>query len=68
MAAANAISDLSKEITAEHEIVHLTVGAPPRGETTSSLWDRHEDILLKNISNANEVFGISFGTMPAELK
>ncbi|KAJ8706937.1 hypothetical protein PYW08_011071 [Mythimna loreyi] len=73
LAAANAISDLSKEIVTEHKIRgnrSPTVGASPRGEkeSTSSLWDRHEDLLLKNMSNANEVFGRSFGTMPAELK
>ncbi|CAH0717147.1 unnamed protein product, partial [Brenthis ino] len=47
-----------------------TVGASTRGEkeTTSSLWDRHEDMLLKNMANANEVSGRSFGTIPAELK
>lgn len=73
MAAANAITDLSKEIIAEHKIRgnrSPTVGVSPRveKETTSSLWDRHEDMLLKNMSNANEVFGKSFSAMPAELK
>ncbi|CAH0406254.1 unnamed protein product [Chilo suppressalis] len=73
MAAANAITDLSKEIIAEHKIRgnrSPTVGVSPRveKETTSSLWDRHENMLLKNMSNANEVFGKSFSAMPAELK
>ncbi|GBP41627.1 Zinc finger BED domain-containing protein 1 [Eumeta japonica] len=49
MAAANAITDLSKEIIAEHKIRgnrSPTVGVSPRveKETTSSLWDRHEDM------------------------
>ncbi|CAH0714398.1 unnamed protein product, partial [Brenthis ino] len=66
-------SDLSKEIIAEHKIRgnrSPTVGASPRGEkeTTSSLWDRHENMLLKNMANANEGSGKSFGTIPAELK
>lgn len=71
LAAANATSDLSKGIIAEHKIRgnrSPKVGAFPRGEkeTTSSLWDRHENMLLKNMANANEVSGRSFGTMPAE--
>ncbi|CAH0726847.1 unnamed protein product, partial [Brenthis ino] len=66
-------SDLSKEIIEVHKIRgnrSPTVGASPRGEkeTTSSSWDRHEDMLLKNMANANEVSGRSFGTIPVELK
>ncbi|CAG9792960.1 unnamed protein product [Diatraea saccharalis] len=65
LAAANAISDLSKEIVAEQKIIgnRSQIG---KKETSSSLWDRHEDMLLKNMSNAYEVFGRGFGTMPAE--
>lgn len=71
LAAANAILDLSKDITVEHKTrgnISSTVGASPcrAEETTSSLWDRHEHMLLKNMFN--EVSGTSFGTMPVELK
>ncbi|GBP89399.1 hypothetical protein EVAR_65045_1 [Eumeta japonica] len=52
MAAANAITDLSKEIIAEHKIRgnrSPTVGASPRGdkETTSSFWDRYEVLVSR---------------------
>ncbi|CAH2097474.1 unnamed protein product [Euphydryas editha] len=72
MAVTNAILDLSKEIIAEHKIRgnrSPIVGAPPHyeKETTSSLWDRHEDMLLKNIKYI-KFSGGSYGTIPAELK
>lgn len=70
-AVSEAISELDSEITEDQKrkgIILPAVRATSSGveKAGSSLWDRHEQLLLKNISN--EVVSKQLGTMPEELK